>query len=126
MVAESSVPENLNNSQYEDIDEEAECSVFSKYSDMNRVVSSILRTKQNDDEEHGQSRKRRQRLTFEQMDVLEHEFLKNTDWSEPGLIKKLSQRLGLPKSKIYKWNWDMRRKTNAKSAEGSFEGESSE
>lgn len=77
---------------------------------MNRVVSSILRTKQNDDEEHGQSRKRRQRLTYEQMDVLEHEFLKNTDWSEPGLIKKLSQRLGLPKSKIYKWNWDRKRK----------------
>lgn len=28
-------------------------------------------------------------------------------------------------AQIYKWNWDMRRKTNAKSAEGSFEGEES-
>jgi len=28
-------------------------------------------------------------------------------------------------AQIYKWNWDMRRKTNTKSAEGSVEVESS-
>ncbi len=32
------------------------------------------------------------------------------DWSKPGILKEISKRLGLPKSKIYKWNWDRKRK----------------
>ena len=62
---ESSLPENLNNSEYDGLDVEAECSVFSKYSDMNRVVSSILKSKQSEAEVSGFSKKRRQRLTVD-------------------------------------------------------------
>ena len=76
---------------------------------MNRVVSSILRNRKNDADD-GLSKKRRQRLTNEQQMVLEQEYQKKADWSSPGALKDLSRRLGLPKSKIYKWNWDRKRK----------------
>ena len=66
----SSQPENLRNSSFLDLDVEADCSGFSKYSNMNRVVSSILRNRKNDADD-GLSKKRRQRLTNEQQLVLE-------------------------------------------------------
>ena len=34
----------------------------------------------------------------------------NANWSSRE-IAKLSKRLGLSRSKIYKWNWDRKRKT---------------
>ena len=58
-MSESSEPENLNNSIYDNLDVEAECSVFSKYSDMNRVVSSILKSRHSEAELTGGSKKRR-------------------------------------------------------------------
>ena len=76
---------------------------------MNRLVSSILKNKKNDLDD-AMSKKRRQRLTHEQQVLLEQEFQKQADWSKPGHLKELSKRLGLPKSKIYKWNWDRKRK----------------
>ena len=54
----SSKLENLNNSGFLAIDEEAEYSGLSKYSDMNRVVSSILKNKKSDLDD-GMSKKRR-------------------------------------------------------------------
>jgi len=69
----SSQPENLRNNSFLDLDVEAECSGFSKYSNMNRVVSSILRNRKSDADDR-MSKKRRQRLTNEQQLVLEQEF----------------------------------------------------
>ena len=76
---------------------------------MNRLVSYILRNRKIDPSDL-LCRKRRQRLSLEQQLILENEFQKHTDWSKPGVLKDISKRLGLPRSKIYKWNWDRKRK----------------
>jgi hypothetical protein len=34
-----------------------------------------------------------------------NEFTKNPNWDKP-TIQKLSERVGLKMSQIYKWNWD--------------------
>lgn len=75
---------------------------------LNDVVSYILSNRQLDG--CSKPKKRRQRLTNEQTTVLEQEFQKNANWSSRE-IAKLSKRLGLSRSKIYKWNWDRKRKT---------------
>ena len=41
---------------------------------------------------------------------MEQEFLRQPDWSRRGVLHNLSKRLGLQKSKIYKWNWDRKKK----------------
>ena len=56
------------------------------------------------------SKKHRQRLTYEQLTILEVEFLKKSDWSDHGHLSRIAKRLGLTKSKIYKWNWDRKKK----------------
>lgn len=75
---------------------------------LNDVVSYILSNRQLDG--CSKPKKRRQRLTNEQTTVLEQEFEKNANWSSRE-IAKMSKRLGLSRSKIYKWNWDRKRKT---------------
>jgi len=62
------------------------------------------------DADDAMSKKRRQRLTYEQQVMLEREFQKGADWSKKGELGKLAHRLGLTKSKIYKWNWDRKKK----------------
>lgn len=44
--------------------------------------------------------------------VLMAEFQKDPHWSR-GKIQQLHERLGLKQSQIYKWNWDMLRKTSS-------------
>ena len=59
---------------------------------------------------------RRQRLTAEQHRLLEAEFQKDPNWS----IKKtreLSVNLDLDRTKIYKWNYDRKRKQEPAMAE---------
>lgn len=82
---------------------------LSMLSNMNREVSEILKNRKNDADDCS-VKKRRHRLTFEQQRILEAEFQKQPNWSRPGLLKKLSERLGLSKGKIYKWNWDRKKK----------------
>lgn len=69
----------------------------------------MLKNRKNEADD-GISKKHRQRLSYEQARILEQEFQKQSDWSKQGILKALSRRLGLPKSKIYKWNWDRKRK----------------
>ena len=75
---------------------------------LNDVVSYILSNRQLDGCQ--KPKKRRQRLTNEQTQVLEAEFQKNANWSSREIVK-MSKRLSLSRSKIYKWNWDRKRKT---------------
>ena len=81
------------------------------YEDLNCAVADILKSKKCGSSA-GCDRKRRQRLTQEQQDILEHEFQKQPDW---GVLKmmQISRRLGLQKGKIYKWNWDRKKKDKA-------------
>lgn len=67
---ESSKSVNLNNQQFRDIEEEALCDGWSEPSNMNRLVSDILKTRKIDPSDIA-SKKRRQRLSFEQQLVLE-------------------------------------------------------
>lgn len=62
---ESSKSINLNNQQFRDIEEEALCDGWSEPSNMNRLVSDILKTRKIDPSDIA-SKKRRQRLSFEQ------------------------------------------------------------
>ena len=62
---DSSKSINLNNQQFRDIEEEALCDGWSEPSNMNRLVSDILKTRKIDPSDIA-SKKRRQRLSFEQ------------------------------------------------------------
>ena len=70
----------LDNPEYIALSEEANYDGYTEYSNMNRLVSQILRNKKFDSND-AFSRKRRQRLTRDQLFVLESEFQKKADWS---------------------------------------------
>lgn len=96
-----------------------ECKAFDKYEvdyglsdseesvNLNDVVSHILKDKACDD--GNRQKQRRLRLTADQIAILEAEFQKNANWTSKDMAK-LSTRLAVEKSKIYKWNWDRKRK----------------
>jgi hypothetical protein len=42
---------------------------------------------------------------------LEEEFTDNPHWSNED-VEKISKKTGLSKAKIYKWNWDQKKKLN--------------
>ena len=77
-------------------------------SNLNEKVSHILRGRKSDLPD-SMSKKRRHRLSTEQMQLLESEFQKCHTWNKSQLTQ-ISQRLGLSVSKIYKWNWDRKKK----------------
>ena len=52
---------------------------------------------------------RRIRKNTDQYKILNSEYLKSNYWSKEH-IRRLSKRLGLKQSQIYKWNWDQRKK----------------
>ena len=66
----SSKVENLNGPAYRDLELEAEVDGISEYSDLNRAVSEILKNRKSDPDD-AMSKKRRQRLTYEQQMILE-------------------------------------------------------
>jgi hypothetical protein len=41
----------------------------------------------------------------EQVEILESEFAKDSDWSKEKMAK-LAKFLNLKESQVYKWNWD--------------------
>ena len=49
--------------------------------------------------------KRRKRLTYDQKQHLLSQFNLNPNWSMAE-IEKIAAKLGMQKSKVYKWNWD--------------------
>ena len=107
----SSKAPNLDNPFFKAIMDEAECDEDqqNESSDLNRVVSEILKNRKCDPDD-AMSKKRRQRLTYEQQVILEQEFQLRSDWSHRGQLNELAKRLGLTRSKIYKWNWDRKKK----------------
>ena len=105
----SSKAPNLNNHAFLDMVDEADVDALSEYSNLNRAVSEILKNRKSDPNDI-MSKKRRQRLTNEQQMMLEEEFQKTQDWQGRGVLNSLAKRLGLTRSKIYKWNWDRKKK----------------
>ena len=49
------------------------------------------------------------RLNAEQQQILELEYQKQQNWGTEK-IKELANRLNLGRTKVYKWNWDRRKK----------------
>ena len=58
----------------------------------------------------------RSRLNYEQTRQLEAEFERNANWSPP-FVTMLAERVGLKRSKVYKWAWDRKRRMLASAAE---------
>ena len=48
------------------------------------------------------------RLDRATIDILEHEFSKNPNWSK-NYIKVIAQKTGIDARKVYKWNWDKKK-----------------
>ena len=52
-------------------------------------------------------------MTEEQKELLEREYERNpTNWSTAD-INRLADRLGLNRTKVYKWHWDHRKRQTA-------------
>ena len=60
----------------------------------------------------GKKRLTRTRMTYEQKEYLKARFDENPNWSAAD-IERLSMQLGLGQTKIYKWNWDEKKKVLA-------------
>ena len=61
---------------------------------------------------------KRLRKNQDQYKILLAEFQKSQNW-EKDHLRALSERVGLSMAQIYKWNWDMRRKTAKSSGSAS-------
>ena len=48
-------------------------------------------------------------MNSEQQEILNQEYIKNPNWSS-SQIHEFATRLGLTRTKVYKWNWDRRNK----------------
>ena len=58
-------------------------------------------------------------LTSEQKSILEHYYKKMPNWNA-SKIGEISKRLDLPRIKVYKWNWDRKRKSTFKSGQSNL------
>ena len=52
---------------------------------------------------------KRRRFSYDDTVILEAEYLRNVNWSTYK-ISDLANRLGFDKTKVYKWNWEKKRK----------------
>ena len=75
--------------------------------DLNALVDEILNSKRMTVSK--KEKKRRVKMTEEQEGILEAEFDKNANWNHE-LYQKLESRLKTTKKRIYKWNWDRKKK----------------
>ena len=60
-------------------------------------------------------KRRRTRMTKEQIQILENEFQRDHNWST-AKIKEIAVRVQLGRVKVYKWSWDRKKKENAQPA----------
>ena len=51
-------------------------------------------------------------MNTEQQEILNREYIRNPNWSS-SQIQEFATRLGLTRTKVYKWNWDRRNKTRS-------------
>ena len=49
-------------------------------------------------------------MNSEQQEILNQEYINNPNWSS-SQIYEFAMRLGLTRTKVYKWNWDRRNKS---------------
>lgn len=68
--------------------------------------ASLLTVKLSSDSE---TRPPRNRLVQWQIDVLEQKYLRGSQWSTAEM-KELAEKLGISRTKVYKWSWDRKRK----------------
>ena len=54
-------------------------------------------------------KKKKKRITEEDIETLEKEFKLNTKWNKE-TVRRISNDIGFSSDKIYKWNWDKKRK----------------
>ena len=57
--------------------------------------------------------RRRRRLTRHEHNILEQAWEDNANWSK-NTVNELTKRLGISRTKLYKWTWDRRKKDDAK------------
>ena len=60
-----------------------------------------------------QCEKIKKRASQEEIEFLEMEFKINSKWNKE-TVKRIQSKIGFSNDKIYKWNWDKRKKTEAK------------
>jgi len=79
--------------------------------DLNRVVNNILQNRKWDFMDS--YKKRRFRLSDYQAHLLELEFKANSNWNKKDIVA-LAKKLHLSIAKLYKWNWDRKKKAGHK------------
>lgn len=79
--------------------------------DLNRVVNNILQNRKWDFMDS--YKKRRFRLSDHQAHLLELEFKANSNWTKKDIVA-LAKKLHLSIAKLYKWNWDRKKKAEHK------------
>ena len=62
-----------------------------------------------DYKENIRRRSKRLILSEDQIEMLTQEYLDNPNWSNE-TIDALSRRVGVSRTKVYKWNWDRKKK----------------
>lgn len=77
---------------------------------LNKVVNNILQNRKWDFMDS--YKKRRFRLSDYQAHLLELEFRANNNWSKKD-INVLAKKLHLSVAKLYKWNWDRKKKAES-------------
>ena len=58
---------------------------------------------------NSKKKKQRKSLTIEQLRMLEEAFERNANWSSTD-IEAIAERTQVSRTKVYKWNWDRKRK----------------
>ena len=61
---------------------------------------------------------RRRRMTQEQTAAMEVEWQRDLAWTS-SRISAIAKRLGLGRTKVYKWTWDRKKKENCEGAASS-------
>ena len=75
--------------------------------DLNKLVDFILTSKRRPTTRR--ERRRRFKMDETQTGILENEFQKNPNWTN-AKYAELCELLQTTKSRIYKWNWDRKKK----------------
>ena len=82
-------------------------SAYNSTLDLNMMVDEILTSKRHPSIR--KEKKRRFKMTYEQAQILEAEYQKDPNWTHEKYMV-LCSRLQTSKARIYKWNWDRKRR----------------
>ena len=79
-----------------------------KHEEAQSIASSDI---QNNNPHSKFNENKRKRKTKHQIQMLEKELQKNPHWSNED-IERISVKVGLKESQVYKWNWDQKKNRN--------------